>query len=94
MKNISANALLALTSDARHRTIGMEGVVVRQKDGEVMVVNEVGTRLLDMISNGSTISDLVSTLAGEFDVDEYQLKMDIIAYLEELMELNVVEEDG
>ena len=88
---IEATATFRRCSDARHRNIGNEGVVVRQRAGEVMVVNEIGARVLDLVEAGMSIEAMVARLETEYDVERATIERDVRAYLDELVGAGVVE---
>jgi len=78
-------------ADARYRNIGGEGIVVRQTVGEVLVVSEVGARVLDLVDSGLPVSGMLARLAAEYDVDGASLERDVAAYLQELVDAGVIE---
>ena len=82
---------VTLTPRSRHRSVLDEGLVMRQRDGELMVVNEVGSRVLEGCTAKLTIQEILDRLVLEFDVPEEDLARDVLAYLEELRQLDVVE---
>ncbi len=86
--------IFRLKSDIRYRAIADEGIVLRQDEGEVLVVNGVGVRVVELISDGITLEGLLATLEGEYDVDREQLRIDVTKYLEELEEAGVLESAG
>jgi hypothetical protein len=77
--------------DARYRNIGGEGIVVRQAAGEVLVLNGVGARVLDLLEPGSTLESLLDALGAEYDIDPDVLRQDVHAYLQELRDAGVIE---
>ena len=88
---IDAATLFRTRSDARYRNIGGEGIVVRQAVGEVLVLNEVGVRVLDLLAAGKPVGDVVGTLAAEYDVDTATLERDVPGYIQELLDAGIVE---
>lgn len=80
--------------DVRFRTVGEEGVLVRQEAGEVLVVNEVGARVIALLDGERTVGELLATLAEEFDVAPEQLRRDVAEYLEQLVAAGVLEGAG
>jgi len=81
-----------LCSDVRYQPIGDEGVVIRQGAGEVLVLNEVGIRVLALLDQGLTLPGILDRLAGEFDADLGGLAADLDAFLEELSAAGLIEE--
>ena len=70
--------------DVRYRRVGNEAVVVRQEAGEVVVLNEVATRILELVDQGRSTGEMIETLVGEFDVERDRLAADLKAFLAEL----------
>jgi hypothetical protein len=88
---IDPASLFKTRPDARYRNIGGEGIVVRQAAGEVLVLNEVGVRVLDLVASGKTAGDIVSALAAEYDVDLPTLERDVPGYIQELVDAGILE---
>jgi len=89
---IRHTTVLAKSSDARYRNIGGEGVVVRQSAGEVLVVNGVGARVLDLLETRTPVGGLLDTLAAEYAIDRATLECDVLAYLQELLDAGIIED--
>jgi hypothetical protein len=80
----------AKREDTRYRNIGGEGIVVRQTAGEVLVLSEVGARVVDLIGSANHVDAVLSALATEYDVDPAVLEKDVLAYLQELVDAGVI----
>ena len=80
-----------LRSDVRHRRVHQEGVVVRQQDPEVITLNDVGTRVLELIAAGLSVKDMLDVLEQEYEVGREQLSSDVYAYTNELLDADVIE---
>lgn len=80
-----------LKSDIRYRNIADEGIVLRQDEGEVLVVNGVGVRVVELIAEGNALKQILTTLEGEYEVDQEQLLADFKDYIEELENAGVLE---
>ncbi len=83
--------IFRLKSDVRYRTIADEGIVLRQNDGEVLVVNGVGVRVVELIAGGASFQELLTTLENEYDIHPEQLRTDVLSYIEELKAAGVLE---
>lgn len=88
---IEADMILKRCADTRYRNIGDEGVVVRQTAGEVLVLNEIGVRVLELLEVAVPVSGLLDALDAEYTVDRATLERDVLAYLQELMDAGVIE---
>ncbi|HSO21361.1 MAG TPA: PqqD family protein [Chondromyces sp.] len=80
-----------VAADVRYRVIGDEAVVVRQLEGDVLVLNEVAARVLQLAGEGLSQAEICGRLAGEFEAPEADLPRDVERFLAELEELAVLE---
>jgi hypothetical protein len=83
-------APLLIKDDVRYRAIAEEGLVLRQDAGEMLVVNGVGMRVLELIGVSPSLSQLLFTLEQEYAVDPAVLREDAMRYLEELRQAGVL----
>lgn len=77
--------------DVRFRTVLDEGVVIKQDTAEVLVLNEVGARVLELLDGNRTVADVESALANEFDAPAAELGRDVESYVEQLLAAGIVE---
>ncbi len=68
-----------------------EGVLLLQQAGEVLVINELGMRVIELLERPAELGALVDCLTAEFDVDRPTLKRDVKQFSDELAESRVVE---
>ena len=74
------------------RAVGSDGVVVQLKRGEVIVVNETGRRVLELIRDGqATEQQLVDSLGREFRVSTAEAREHVSGYLAALTEAGIVQ---
>ena len=90
MINFDKSTRFTLSSDARHRSIDGEGIIVRQDDGEVIVINEIGTNLVEKVKNGDCIKDMIDAISNDYEVGGADLEKDVFEYLIELHDLNII----
>ncbi|MEM9407989.1 MAG: PqqD family protein [Acidobacteriota bacterium] len=81
-----------LRRDVRFRVVGDEAIVIRQRAAEVLVLNEVGARILQLLEVEPNLDELVDSLAQEFEAERSQLQADAVAFVAELVEAGVLEE--
>jgi hypothetical protein len=84
MASVDASCILKAVSDIRFRIVDREAVVVRQRSAEVLVMNEVATRLLALADGVHPVSHWLDVLAGEFEVDRATLESDVVSFASEL----------
>lgn len=53
-------------------------------------LNEVGTRIWELMDRHNRIEDLIEALSGVYEIDRDQAFPDIMAFLEELLKRNLI----
>ena len=91
MNQIDIGSVLGRRADVRFRVIDTEGVVVRQSAGEVLVLNDIGTRILALADGVTPVEHWIDTLLGEFEVARPVLEHDVLAFAAELVEQGLLE---
>ena len=87
-----ADRVFRRRSDVRFRTVGGEGVVLRQEAREVLVVNETGARVLELLDGRRDVAAVHAVLAAERVAAAGAVRRDLDDFLTELVEAGVVEE--
>jgi hypothetical protein len=82
---------LAATPHVRFRRFEDEGVVVDQKRAEALVLNEVGTRLMEVADGSRTLQECAELLGDEFDADASLIERDVLRFAGELVEAGVAQ---
>ncbi len=77
--------------DVRYRLLDGEAVVVRQRAAEVLGLDPVGSRILDLLDGETTVAELLDRLAAEYDIDRDRIASEVEVFLEELAAAGVVE---
>lgn len=77
--------------DVIYRVIKDEAVVVRTAAAEILALNEVGARILDLLDGGSPLAAVLDRVEQEYDVDRAQLEADAREFLDELVTSGVLE---
>ena len=78
-------------SGVRYRVVDGDAVVVKQQSAELMVLNEVGARILELLDGARSLEQIREVLETEFEVAPEALAADIESFLEELLEAGLVE---
>jgi len=77
--------------DVRYRILDGEAVVIRQGAAEVLGLDPVGSRILELLEGERTLEEVVDLLEEEFDAARAELERDAAAFLGELAEAGVIE---
>jgi hypothetical protein len=91
MNEIGVGSVLARRADVRFRVIDAEGVVVRQSAGEVLVLNDLGTRILALADGVAPVARWIDALLVEFEIERRALEHDVLAFAAELVEQGLLE---
>ena len=88
---IALDSKLRRASHVRFRMIDDEAVLFAQHSGEILVLDEVGARIFVAIGDESTPAAIVAALAEEYEVAEEKLREDVLVFLEELAEAELLD---
>jgi hypothetical protein len=80
-----------VSPDVRYRVIDDEAVVVRQGEGDVLVLNEVAAKVLQLVGEGLSAPEIGNRLSSEYEAPEAAIRNDVDRFLEELVTLHVIE---
>jgi hypothetical protein len=81
---ITENTTVVTAGDLTSAALDDGTVVLDLKAGKYFNLNEVGTRILELISTSQRVGDLIETLLREYDVPRAQLQQDVVAFLEDM----------
>ena len=80
-------------SDTVRSTHGQDGAIVLDvRQGQMFNINFVGSRILELLRNGSTESEIVGQLIREFGVSRDLAENDVQNFLQNLKKCHLVEE--
>lgn len=88
---ITLDTVLRLRREVRFRVVGRESIAVRQDSAEVMAINEVGGRMLELLDGERSLSVLVDQLLGEYDVERDRLETDVCRFAAEMIDAGLIE---
>ena len=71
-------------SDAAFRVIDGEAMVVLPEKGEVKVLNNVGSRIWELMDGSATIEEISKIICMEYEVEEKNAISDVMDFLKEL----------
>ncbi|MEM8993584.1 MAG: PqqD family protein [Acidobacteriota bacterium] len=80
--------------DVRFRIIDSEAVVLRQQAGETLVLNEVGSRILQLCDEGESFDGVVRSISQEFDVEPPQAEADARQFISQLVDAGILEAEA
>jgi Coenzyme PQQ synthesis protein D (PqqD) len=90
---IELGAVLRRCPDVRFRIVDGEAVVLRQRAAEVMVLNEVAARILDLADGKRPVGSWIEALLEEYEVERDTLVADVLDFAADLLAQGVLEEE-
>jgi hypothetical protein len=73
------------------RVVDGQAVIVLADSGEVQILNDVGTRIWELIDGNRNIQGIITTIIDEFEVSPQEAQKDVESFLQELVLAQVVE---
>ena len=82
---VTMEARVKPAKDVLFRDLGSEAVLLDLASGSYFGLDEVGTRIWQLITAGETLAATVTTLAAEYDAAAERLQADLLALIDELV---------
>ena len=79
-----------ISSEVLSQEVNGETVLLDLEGESYFGLNEVGTRIWQLLNSEHTVSEMLSILSDEYDVDHVQLENDIESLLADLGNANLV----
>lgn len=73
------------------RVIDNEAVLILPEQGQVKVLNEVGSRIWELVDGGHTIREISALIYEEFDVDSVTSERDTLEFCAEILDKGIVD---
>ncbi len=88
---IPFSSIVAAASDVLIRTVGEESVVLNLQTEHYLGLDDVSTRIWQLLTVGGSIQSAYETLLTEYEVDPERLRGDLDDFVQELLQLQLVE---
>lgn len=82
---------IVISSDVLSQEVAGETVLLDLTSEKYFGLDHVGTRVWQLLSEGTPLSELVALLLTEYEVDEDQLQSDVSSLLESLQEAGLIQ---
>ena len=87
---ITPESKFARNGDIAWRVIDGEALVVSPKDSLIYPLNDVGTRIWELLDGKRTVSDIASAICVEFEADAKAIQDDVMDFIEGLSKAGLV----
>ena len=84
------NSTVRVTPDVLHQELGGETVLLNLANESYFGLDEVGTRVWQVLGETHSANDVVTRLVAEFDVTVEQLRQDVERLITELADAGLV----
>jgi hypothetical protein len=81
---MTSSSIVARSPHAVSRVVDGEAVIVEPKNGLVNVVNQVGSRIWELLDGQRSVSELTRIVSKEFDADYETILKDALDFLSDL----------
>jgi hypothetical protein len=71
--------------------VDQQAILLHVDTGVYYGLDEVGTRIWSLLSDGHDTPSVLSTLAEEYDVDPTELHRDVSTFLDRMLELGLIQ---
>ena len=79
------------TEHAQARRVGRDTLIIHLLLKQYHILNNIAGRIWELADGSRSTSDIVSVIAGEFDMDDGVVREDVIATIESLSALRLIE---
>lgn len=90
MSKVVMQSAYARSGKTAQSRVGAETVLLQMESGIYFGLNEVGTRVWELLETASTAQDICERIVEEFEVNREQLKADVQAFFQELLDAELV----
>jgi len=84
------NSYVRIAPDVLHQELGGETVLLNLANESYFGLDEVGTRVWQVLGETRSASDVVARLVEEYEVSTDQLRLDVERLISELVEAGLV----
>ena len=86
----SLNAQISVEKELASSDLNDETVILHLKTGSYYGLNEVGTRIWNLIQNPTTFDSILKIILSEYDVEQQQLEIDLQKILQDLYDKGLI----
>ena len=87
---IAFSSKLSVSEEVMIRQVGDESVLLDLKSTKYLGLDDVSTRIWQLLTDSSSIQSAYDALLGEFDVEPDRLRADLEEFVQELLNLGLV----
>jgi hypothetical protein len=86
----SVNKVFSKSPDALYQLLAGEAVLLNVKSEQYFGLDEIGTRVWEVLVDDGKVETIVATLLAEYDVEEAVLRQDVDLLLADLVQAKLI----
>jgi hypothetical protein len=90
MPTLGLDSRVKATPEQVSSELGKEVVILHVKNGVYYGLDEVGVLIWRKLQQGCSVSDIITAVMGEFEVDAKRCEADVLRILQEMMDAQLV----
>ena len=85
------DSVVSVAPDVLIRSVGEESVVLNLQTEHYLGLDDISTRIWHLLTGGNSIQSAYQAVLAEYDVDPEQLRQDLDDFVQELLQLGLIE---
>ncbi len=87
---LNTDSVVVVSDDLTTAELGGEAILLDVKSGNYFGLNEVGTFIVDLVRQPTSVASIVDIMLREFAVDPEDLQRDVMNFLSQLYDQGLV----
>jgi hypothetical protein len=79
-----------VNEDIEKKVLGEESLILLPSKSEFYKINSTGTRILEGISSGKSVDDVVEDICGEYDIEPGKCRADVKGFVMHLEKKGII----
>jgi hydroxymethylpyrimidine pyrophosphatase-like HAD family hydrolase len=89
-KSIDNDTIIVQAEGIDATDLNGEKVMMNLDKGQYFALNQVGSRIWDIINKPASVKEITDTLIKEYDIDEETCKSSVITFLEGMNDVEII----
>lgn len=89
-KKINLNSIILRNEDIDDTDLDGEKVMMNLDKGQYFMMNEVGSRIWEIVSEPKTVKEVMLALLNEYEVEREKCEKTVIEFLSELVKSDLI----
>ena len=88
--DIKLNSIISRNTDIDDTDLDGEKVMMNLDKGQYFMMNEVGSRIWDIVDEPKSVEEIVKSLLNEYEVEREQCENTVVEFLSELAKSDLI----